>query len=61
MNSSSIPLFPQPINWTLSFSGAFAEFRSLAVLLERTGAVSHWAVVLEGGDGLYVEEGIIKP
>ncbi|MCC4274661.1 PAS domain S-box protein [Marinomonas communis] len=61
MNSSSIPLFPHPINWTLSFSGAFAEFRSLAVLLERTGAVSHWAVVLEGGDGLYVEEGIIKP
>ncbi|MBJ7552245.1 PAS domain S-box protein [Marinomonas ostreistagni] len=61
MNFNEPPLFPHPIEWTLSFSGIFSEFRSLAVLLEKVGAVSHWAVVVESGEGLYVEEGIIKP
>ena len=60
MNSTIVPTHPNPIHWTLSFSGVFTEFRSLAILLERTGAVSHWAVVLNHGEGLYVEEGIIK-
>lgn len=60
MTLQHVPFCPTPIKWADAFKGPFEVFKSLANLLERTGAISHWAVVLMNGQGIYVEEGHIK-
>lgn len=60
MTLKNVPLCSAQIAWTDSFSGVFSKLHSLASLFERTGAISHWSVVLNSGEGLYVEEGIVR-
>ncbi|SBS35217.1 Signal transduction histidine-protein kinase BarA [Marinomonas aquimarina] len=60
MTLQHVPYSPSPIAWAEGFSGPFEIFQPLANLLECTGAISHWAVVLADGQGIYVEEGHVK-
>ena len=60
MTLQHVPFCPTPIEWLDAFTGPFEIFNSLAKLLEHTGAISHWAMVLKNGQGIYVEEGHVK-
>ncbi|WP_067099260.1 PAS domain S-box protein [Marinomonas atlantica] len=60
MTLTNVPFCSEPIHWTDSFSGVFSKLYSLASLFERTGAISHWSMVMKNGEGLYIEEGVIQ-